>query len=289
MTALGVAWVRALESERPDRLFDDPLARHFVAASGWKPPDVAGWEGADGTGRPENDAARTLRVLAQSVIVRTKFLDDLLAEVWEDGGGRQVVILGAGLDTRAFRLHWPPNSRCFELDVPAVLDFKEEVVDGAGAEPACDRVALPADLLTGDWPGLLLRAGFNPDEPTIWIAEGLLIYFSQEENDRLLDQIGALASPGHRLAIISSRPDRPPQPTGLAASTGTSLLHDPDAVISLWRWDTPTDPAAWLAAHGWEATLFDREERGRAYGRPLPATLDETAATRTHLIDARRR
>jgi methyltransferase (TIGR00027 family) len=281
MTALGVAWVRAMESERPDRLFDDPLAARFVAATDWDPPDLSAGSGGD-------DAARTLLVLAQSVIVRTKFLDDLLAAAWAEGGARQVVILGAGLDTRAFRLPWPPGSRCFELDLAPVLAFKTEVLAGAGAVPACDRVEISADLLADDWPRLLLDAGFRPEEPTVWIAEGLLIYFSQAENDRLLDQIGALSGPGHGLAITSSRPDRP-LPAGTApAATGRSLLHDPDAVIALWRWEGPSDAAAWLAGHGWKADVYDREERARAYGRPLEVAEDPSAATRTLLIDARR-
>jgi methyltransferase (TIGR00027 family) len=286
MTALGVAWVRSLESERPDRLFDDPLAARFVAASGWKPPVLGDVDGAT------NDTARTLLVLAQSVIVRTKFLDDLLASAWAERGAGQVVILGAGLDTRPFRLPWPTGSRCFEVDLPPVLAFKAEVLDKAAAIAGCDRVAVPADLLADDWPTLLLGAGFRPERPTVWIAEGLLIYFSQEENDRLLTQVSSLSGPGHRLAITSSRPDRPLRPAGSAdtsGATGTTLLHDPDAVISLWRWNGPDDPAAWLAGHGWNAHVFDREERAAAYGRPLPEALNGSAATRTALIDARRR
>jgi methyltransferase (TIGR00027 family) len=281
MTALGVAWVRALESGRPDRLFDDPLAARFMAATDWDPPDLSAVPAG-------NEAARTLLVLAQSVIVRTKFLDDLLASAWGDGVGRQVVILGAGLDTRAFRLPWPAGSRCFELDLPPVLAFKAGVLAGAGARAACDRVAIPADLLADDWPRLLLDAGFRPDEPTVWIAEGLLIYFSQAENDRFLDQIGALTGPGHRLAITSSRRDRPLRPGAAPAPTGEGLLHDPDAVIALWRWEGPADPARWLAGHGWKADVYDREERAVAYGRPLPLAAGPSAATRTLLIDARR-
>jgi len=279
MTALGVAWVRALESGRPDRLFDDPLAARFVAASGWDPPDLSTGAG--------DETTRTLLVLAQSVIVRTRFLDDLLADAWA-GGSRQVVILGAGLDTRAFRLSWPPGSRCFELDLAPVLAFKAGVLDRAGAEAACDRVAIAADLLADDWPRRLLDAGFRPAEPAVWIAEGLLIYFSQAENDRLLAQVGDLSGPGHRLAITSSRPDRPLRPPSAPAPTGASLLHDPDAVIALWRWEGPADTAAWLAGHGWKAEVYDREERAVAYGRPLAVAADPSAATRTLLIDGRR-
>jgi methyltransferase (TIGR00027 family) len=287
MTALGVAWVRSLESQRPDRLFEDPLAARFVAATDWEPPDLSAVPPRS-SGPGGNEAARTLLVLAQSVIVRTKFLDDLLASAWADGGARQVVILGAGLDTRAFRLPWPAGTRCFELDLEAVLAFKAEVLAAAGATPACERVTLAADLLADDWPRLLLDSGFRPEAPTVWIAEGLLIYFSQAENDRLLDQIGALAGPGHRLSITSSRPDRPLRPGTAPAATGTGLLHDPDSVIALWRWGGLSDPAAWLADHGWKAEIYDREERARAYGRPLEVAEDRDAATRTLLIDARR-
>jgi methyltransferase (TIGR00027 family) len=279
MTALGVAWVRALESGRPDRLFDDPLAARFVAASGWDPPDLS--SGAD------DETTRTLLVLAQSVIVRTRFLDDLLADAWA-GGCRRVVILGAGLDTRAFRLTWPPGSRCFEVDLAPVLAFKAEVLDRAGAVAACDRVAIAADLLADDWPRRLLDAGFRPEEPAVWIAEGLLIYFSQAQNDRLLAQVGDLSGPGHRLAITSSRPDRPLRPTSTPGAAGAAALHDPDAVIALWRWEGPAEPAAWLAGHGWKAEVYDREERAVAYGRPLAVAADPSAATRTLLIDGRR-
>jgi len=281
MTALGVAWVRSLESQRPDRLFEDPLADRFLAATDWQPPDLAA--APDGS-----DATRTLLVMAQSVIVRTRFLDDLLASAWADGGGRQVVILGAGLDSRAFRLPWPVGSRCFEVDLPPVLAFKADVVARAGAVPGCDRVTIPADLLADDWPERLLDAGFRPEQPTVWIAEGLMIYFSQPENDRLLEQIGTLSRPGHRLSITSSRPDRPLRPGTTPAATGSSLLHDPDAVIALWRWAGPSDVPAWLAGHGWKADAYDREERARAYGRPLEVAERPDAATRTLLIDARR-
>jgi methyltransferase (TIGR00027 family) len=189
-----------------------------------------------------------------------------------------------------------------ELDLPPVLDFKERVLTDAGAVAGCDRIPVPSDLLA-DWPALLLGAGFRPDDPTVWIAEGLLIYFSQPENDRLLAQIGALSAPRHRLAITFSRPGtapgatnppgpRPDPAPGRAdrarALGGLGLLRDPDAVIALWRWDGPADSAAWLAGHGWQAKVFDREELAKAYGRPLDLAEDASAATRTVLIDARR-
>ena len=67
---------------------------------------------------------------------RTVFLDELLAEA-SQRGCRQVVLLGAGFDTRAFRLSWPPGTRCFEVDTPDVLGPKDEVLATTNAAPAC--------------------------------------------------------------------------------------------------------------------------------------------------------
>ena len=109
-TALAVAAIRAEETARPDRLFADPLAAAFVAASGWSPSRAA-------------DDRRAV-LLRAWVVARTVFLDDLLASACREGR-RQVVLLGAGLDVRAFRLPWPPGVRCFELDTADVLDHKD--------------------------------------------------------------------------------------------------------------------------------------------------------------------
>ena len=282
MTALGVAWVRARESDRPDRLFDDPLAARFVAASGWVPPDLDG---------PDPDArTQAMLVLAHSVIIRTRFLDDLLTGAW-GAGARQTVILGAGLDTRAYRLDWPTGSRCFEVDLSSVLDFKDRVLGDAGATPRCERVPLACDL-HGDWVSPLLSAGFARSVPTVWIAEGLVIYFTQPENDRLLTEIGSLSTVGHRLGLTFSRAgDDPALSTGARsgpAPTGQGVLNDPAAVIGMWRWEPPADLPAWLAGHGWAAEIRDRERLARGYGRSMRWAEQPDAATRTILIDAHR-
>lgn len=91
-TGLTIAGIRAAETERADRLFADPLAGAFVAAAG-APPSQA-------TGRQ----AAALRLW---VVARTVFLDELVLAACADGT-RQVVLLGAGFDTRSFRLPWPP-------------------------------------------------------------------------------------------------------------------------------------------------------------------------------------
>src|SRR6059036_2190560 len=103
-TAVGVARVRARESERDNRLFDDPWAATFAQLGEPSP---------DGPPSPQRLA------IAFQVIIRTRFYDDWLLHEAERGL-RQVVLLGAGLDTRAYRLEWPAGTRVFELDLPPV-------------------------------------------------------------------------------------------------------------------------------------------------------------------------
>src|SRR4051812_12042193 len=98
-TALGVARVRAAEAARPDRLFTDPYAAAFVAAAGadGETPDAA----------TLTDEQRRWRAgIVFHITMRTRFFDDYLQGAVH-GGCEQVVVLGAGLDTRAYRLDWP--------------------------------------------------------------------------------------------------------------------------------------------------------------------------------------
>ncbi len=93
-TAVGVARVRALETEGENALFRDPLAQAFATAGGLWPSSPP---------LPDDEAARRRRrAVSFSIVIRTKFLDDLLQQA-SASGVRQVVLLGAGMDSRAFR------------------------------------------------------------------------------------------------------------------------------------------------------------------------------------------
>lgn len=268
-TAIGVAHIRAAETRRPDALFRDPCAQWFADAARWTPPESR--EEADGTYGP------FWRRIVEGVIVRTRFLDDyVLAAV--RAGCAQVVILGAGLDARAYRLDWPDGVRLYELDTADVLGFKDRVLAAHAARPACERVAVPCDLRE-DWPAAIRAAGLDPGAPTAWIAEGLLIYLTAEDNERVLARLGALSAPGSRLGVTLSGYDP-------AAADGDDRAPGGRArVTELWRSAGPGDPAAWLDGHGWDATVYESAERAAAYGRPL-----RTANVRPrHLVDAVRR
>ncbi len=94
---------------------------------------------------PDGDAEPLWGRLGRYFGLRTRVLDDFLLRR-ASGGVRQVVLLGAGLDTRAYRLDWPPGCTVFELDQEHVLAFKRRVLDGLGATPKAARVPIGADL-----------------------------------------------------------------------------------------------------------------------------------------------
>ena len=119
-------------------------------------------------------------------------------------GVRQAVILAAGLDARAYRLPWPDGTTVYELDQPEVIAFKTDTLAELGAEPKADRRTIAIDL-RDDWPKALLDNGFDPTQPTAWIAEGLLIYLPPEAQDLLFDRINELSAPGSRVATNTSR------------------------------------------------------------------------------------
>jgi methyltransferase (TIGR00027 family) len=193
-TATGVAASRALASSVPDPLISDPYARPLVDAVGVDyyvrlaqgDLDIGGADGLDP------------HLIADGMAIRTRYFDDfLLAAV--DAGIRQAVILASGLDARAYRLPWPAGMTVFELDQPAVIEFKGRALAELGAAPAAQLHAIGIDL-RHDWPAALRARGFDPQVPTAWIAEGLLGYLPPDAQDRLFDNITALSAPGSRIA-----------------------------------------------------------------------------------------
>jgi methyltransferase (TIGR00027 family) len=257
-TALGVARVRALESQRADRLFDDPYAQAFLdAAPGAFPEERAVRE------RPaaHGPLASLGAAFSAHAVIRTRFYDDFLTAATA-AGSRQVVLLAAGLDTRAFRLAWPAGTRVFELDLPGVLAFKKAVLDAHGAVPRCERVTVPADLRE-DWPAQLAAAGFGPAEPSTWLAEGLIIYLTAGEAERLLSLAGDLSVPGGRLAFEHD-------PAGLDTMTATARqIPAMRKYTALWKGGLG-DPPRWLADHGWRPEFHGLAALGRSYRRPVP-------------------
>jgi methyltransferase (TIGR00027 family) len=214
--------------------------------------------------------------------VRTRFFDDALRDATV-AGCRQVVLLAAGLDTRAFRLDWSAGTSLFELDVADVLAFKECVLAANGARPRCERIVVTADLRE-DWPAALRGAGFSSAQPSAWLAEGILMYLDEAERDALLSAIGALSASGSHLALelpvwrlsaevgesMARGVVRRADFARVAAAAQSAPAGDADPSVA--------DPGAWLAGHGWRPSIFAVAKRFAAYGRAAPA-LFSTLAT----------
>jgi methyltransferase (TIGR00027 family) len=198
VTATGVATGRALASQGPNPLLDDPFAEPLVRAVG-----IAMFiRMLDGeiTLADDDPAFHPLR-MTEGMAVRTRYFDDFFA-AGSRAGIRQAVILASGLDARAYRLCWPAGTVVFEVDQPEVIEFKTTTLANLGAKPTAERRAVGIDL-RDDWPTALLDNGFDKTAPTAWIAEGLLVYLPPEAQDRLLDNITALSAPGSRIATES--------------------------------------------------------------------------------------
>ena len=262
-TATLVATARALASRLTDPLFDDPFAEPLVRAVGIEPfvrvldgdADITDAAGAD--------------LLIDVVAVRTRFYDDFFAAATA-AGIRQAVILAAGLDSRAYRLPWPPDMTVFEIDQPEVVEFKSGVLAEHGVSPAAARRTVGVDL-RDDWPAALIAGGYDRDEPAAWIAEGLLVYLPPDAQDRLFDHITALSAPGSRLATEF----HPDGGTGFARQTAamSTRLAEQGLDLDLGElfYSGERRPVVeYLEARGWQVNSRTRPEVFASYGRPFP-------------------
>lgn len=223
-TATLVAAARAAATRLPDPLIDDPYAEPLVRAVGvdfftrMAAGDIGTDQAAMGVGR-----------MTANMAARTRYFDEFFAGAAgpatsdtaaagpttsdvraADAGIRQAVILAAGLDSRAFRLAWPPDMVAYEIDQPEVVAFKSDTMAELGVTATCVRRTVAMDL-RNDWATALRGAGFDPNKPTAWSAEGLLGYLPPDAQDRLLDTITGLSAPGSRIAIDCAPPSDPAQ------------------------------------------------------------------------------
>jgi methyltransferase (TIGR00027 family) len=235
-TSQWTAAARALETERgDDALFEDKLAREFAAPRGFELLEKYRGGG-----------------LVEFVAIRTRFLDDTIELLLSSTPIRQVVLVAAGMDARAFRLTWPEGTVVYEVDHGALLDEKQRRLSRLGAQPAVERREVRADL-TQNWLPGLKRAGFDRNKPTLWVVEALLFFLTEEQASKLLRVIASASAPSSWLAldIISKQLLRSP------ATKSFRTALEKDGIPWLFGTD---EPAEFLAANGWQ--LRDLKEPG---------------------------
>jgi methyltransferase (TIGR00027 family) len=287
-TALSVAAARAVATATADPLIRDEFAYLLVSSAGrpWArlaSPDLE-WIGDDEHGR------RSHLLACEYQAVRTHFFDTYFADAVATGI-RQVVILAAGLDSRAYRLDWPAGTTVYEIDQPQVVEYKTSTLESAGAAPKATRRTVPIDLRE-DWPAALAGAGFDRTQPTAWLAEGLLPYLPAEAQDRLFEMLTELSAPGSQVAVEAFnlgtgdperrraarrvRFERMRERLGLHINVETLTYQESDRA----------DAAEWLTAHGWLVSAVSNADEMARLGRPIPADLAEEAFT-TRLLRAK--
>jgi methyltransferase (TIGR00027 family) len=293
-TALGVAAGRAAETERENPLISDPFARIFLNAAGdgiWNffagpqlPADIL---------EAEPDVAAQMESMVGYMASRTAFFDTFFLDAARSGV-TQAVILAAGLDSRAWRLHWPDQTTVYELDQARVLEFKASTIADHGAEPTCNRVAVAVDL-RHDWPAALQQAGFDPSASSAWSVEGLLPYLPATAHELLFERIHSLAAAGSRIAVEAPGPDwmdegiRARRRDRMDRLRALMAKADPQRELpstdELFYFEEREDVGQWLRRHGWEVAATPAPELMAGYGRGLPEGVDDTSP-RTQFVSA---
>lgn len=231
LSAPLIAAYRAMESERSDRLFFDPFAAELA---GTKAKTIALQD-------PEEENA-------PYVTVRTRFFDDFLLS--SAVLAPQVVILGAGMDTRAFRLVWPEGTTLYELDQPEIQSRKDAILKDTPT--TCQRHAIAVDL-TKPWSQKLLTQGYLANVPSVWLLEGLLMYLTDSEVHFLLKTIMELASTGSWL--------------GLDLLNELAKESTSDEFFRGYFRSGFDNPEQLLATYGWEAEVVQPGDEEAHFGR----------------------
>jgi methyltransferase (TIGR00027 family) len=272
-TATMVAAARALASEDPRGLIDDPFAAPLVRAVGMdfftKVVD-----GELDVTEIAPDSAPRLQAMIDGMALRTKFFDDYFVNATRTGV-RQAVILASGLDSRAYRLQWPSGTVVYEIDQPRVIEFKTSTLAGIGAQPTAERRTVSIDLRE-DWPAAMQAAGFDAGAPTAWSAEGLLIYLPPEAQDRLFDNITELSAPGSTIATeyVPGLKDFDAEKARAATDNFREYGLDIDMPSLVFRGER-SHVVEYLTAKGWQTSSVARTELFAQQDIPPPDPGDD--------------
>jgi methyltransferase (TIGR00027 family) len=272
-TAFGPMVIAAAERyvPAPRRVIDDELAIRFLPAAARAVIGACRW-------RPARDwlaGATDKRApgIWGGVLCRKRYADDAVRESLHDGIG-QLVVLGAGLDTRAYRLAAPAGVPSFEVDLPTNIDYKRRRVTALYGRVPEHVTLVPIDLGREDLAAALAAAGLRDNRPAMFVWEAVTQYLTEAAVHATLAAVST-AAPGSRLIFTYVRKDF----LDGANPYGAERLRR-DFVVRRRVWHFGIDPSAvagLLREHGWD----EREQVGPAEyharylepaGRELPVS-----------------
>lgn len=298
LTALMVAAARALVSTLPEaeRLIVDPYAEYLAGDHGraWiaAMETASKGEAVDYAAMPPEVAKLMQKragwdhtTMMNKMAVRTRWIDDALRQAVIDEGAKNVVIIGAGLDTRPWRLLAVDELAAlgvtwYEVDFQELFDYKLPILAAAGAAVGDEQHKQPSayhsvatDLTDPAWPDSLKLRGYDPSAKTVFLLEGLTGYLTEDELTALIFAITShLCTPG-------------------AARLVATFLGTRERGLSLHRFKTDT-PLDFISNFGWYGEEHDFEDLLTQYGKPVsrpePADdADKNMRGRYFLVDVR--
>jgi methyltransferase (TIGR00027 family) len=233
LTAQWTAAIRSLEGGRGESaLFVDDMASELAKPAGFELLDRYRGGGVQ-----------------DFVAIRTRFFDDVCTDnAQTEVPITQICVVAAGMDTRPYRLSWPAGAVVYELDHKRLLNEKQKRLTAMDSAPKVARIGVPVDF-SRPWAGSLKASGFDENQKTLWIAEGLLFFLTEHQVGELLLTLRRMSGPGSRLAVDM---------------TSAALLRSPfsrpfldklrnDGVPWLFGSD---DPEAFLLERGWKVSIL---------------------------------
>ena len=239
-TAFLTAYCRAVESGREDALFRDPLAAAVLTERG----------------RAMGEASHASLLGGWSVVIRTVVIDGMIANALAHGVD-VVVNLGAGLDTRPYRLELPATLRWMEVDQENLIQHKNTAL--AGATPRCVLERVAADLTDTRQRGQALQRLHAHAGKVLVITEGVVPYWAMETVAGFADDLRSI--PGVWGWIVDHLPPH------VVAARRQRGLNSENAELKF----DPPDWHAFFAQRRWRpAAMHNLYDAGERLGRPMP-------------------
>ncbi|MFX1313129.1 MAG: class I SAM-dependent methyltransferase [Promethearchaeota archaeon] len=246
-TARLIAFYRAKEKKRDQPLIVDPFAERLAG-------DMSSY------------IDQHIRLSEMDYpIVRSYYIEEKLLSHWCTTYKKsQIVLLGAGFDTRAYRFKPLQKNihRIFEIDFPNVIHYKEEVL--RNEKSFCDILRLSTDLSDPKWSSQLIKIGFSEEIPTFWVLEGFAYYIEKEIFLSILTKAAEISQKYSQIFVDI-----------MHLSRWFSFPYSPNGIVSgpfsrhfKWGLDIRAVPS-FFARAGWRVScsFADEHDQGRNVGQ----------------------